>query len=178
MLISRYKKRHATRAESHLHVSCMRCASTAAQIGRPGYTRPSSEAEFGLEIRCAPPPWVPRTRTRRGFLDRTPPGGWLAASLPIWHFCRFGRMGSGGLGSSFFVRFGKPPARLAFIPGQMGHTSPMTRRGGAKKGTADFGPFQSIYPQGRPCGDLSTDSPHARGPAWRCMWPLCSPGPG
>ena len=89
-------------------------------------------------------------------------------------------MRSGGLESSFFVRFGKPPARLAFIPGQMGHTSPMTRRGDAKKGTADFGPFQSISPQGRPCGDLSTDSrgPHARGPAWRCMWPLCSPGPG
>ena len=65
-----YLRRYATR-------------SSAAQIGRPGYTRPSSEAEFGLEIRCAPPPWVPRTRTRRGFLDRTHPGGWLAASLPI-----------------------------------------------------------------------------------------------
>ena len=36
----------------------------------------------------------------------------------------------------------------------------MARRGGAKKGTADPGPSQSIYPQGRPCGDLSTDSPH------------------
>ena len=103
---------------------------------------------------------VPRTRTRRGFGLKPPPGGWLAASLPIWHLGRVGRMRSGGLGSPFFVRFGKPPARLAFIPGQMGHTSPMTRRGGAKKGTADFGPFQSISPQGRPCGDLSTDSPH------------------
>ena len=144
----------------------MRCILLRSANRPPGLYAPQLGGRIWAGNSLCTTPLGPPDQDPSGFWAETPPRGGLAgcvtgtANLALCP--RVGRMRShgGGLGSSFFVRFGKPPARLAFIPGQMGHTSPMTRRGDAKKGTADFGPFQSISPQGRPCGDLSTDSPH------------------